>query len=108
MSLAGLLQARSLSSQQGAGTTASMTQQAAAAAAKLQTQSGGPHKVLNRQMDSVRSYFGVRDVSLGRVGPGGHLRPLINGKFVFQIGMLDQVSETLVSRRPPPCPPNSQ
>lgn len=45
-----------------------------------------------QQFDSVRSYFGVRSVGLGPVGPGGHLRPLINGKFIFHIGMLDQVS----------------
>ena len=42
--------------------------------------------------DRVRGYFGMREVSLGLVGPGGHPRPLINGEFVFQIGMLDQVS----------------
>ena len=40
----------------------------------------------------MRGYFGMREVGLGPVGPGGHPRPLINGEFVFQIGMLDQVS----------------
>ena len=39
----------------------------------------------------MRGYFGMREVSLGPVGPGNHPRPLLNGEFVFQIGMLDQV-----------------
>lgn len=38
--------------------------------------------------DRVRSYFGMRSVGLATVG--GSLRPVLNGKFVFQIGTLDQ------------------
>ncbi len=38
--------------------------------------------------DEVMSYFGMRDVSLGKVG--GVVRPLLNGKFVMQLGLLDQ------------------
>lgn len=39
-------------------------------------------------LDEVRSYFGMRSVCLGRVD--GELRPLLNGRFVFQMGPLDQ------------------
>lgn len=39
-------------------------------------------------VDEVDSYFGMRSVSLGKVD--GVNRPLLNGKFVFQIGLLDQ------------------
>lgn len=39
-------------------------------------------------VDQVASYFGMRSVGLGKVG--GVVRPLVNGKFVFQIGLLDQ------------------
>lgn len=39
-------------------------------------------------VDEVVSYFGMRSVSLGKVD--GVNRPLLNGKFVFQIGLLDQ------------------
>lgn len=39
-------------------------------------------------LDDVKSYFGMRSVSLGMVA--GKLRPLLNGKFVFQMGPLDQ------------------
>jgi len=39
-------------------------------------------------LDDVKSYFGMRSVSLGVVD--GKLRPLLNGKFVFQMGPLDQ------------------
>ncbi|WP_075556874.1 glycoside hydrolase family 2 protein [Parabacteroides timonensis] len=39
-------------------------------------------------VDEVASYFGMRSVSLGKVD--GVNRPLLNGKFVFQIGLLDQ------------------
>ena len=39
-------------------------------------------------IDEVQSYFGMRSVSLGMVA--GKLRPLLNGKFVFQMGPLDQ------------------
>ena len=41
-----------------------------------------------KQTDEVRSYFGMRDIKLGQVN--GTLRPLINGKFVMQLGLLDQ------------------
>ena len=39
-------------------------------------------------VDEVRSYFGMRDIKLGRVD--GVTRPLINGKFIMQLGLLDQ------------------
>ena len=51
------------------------------------------HGHCRREQDRVRGYFGMREVSLGPVGPGGHPRPLLNGEFVFQIGMLDQVRQ---------------
>ena len=38
--------------------------------------------------DEVKSYFGMRDIKLGKVG--GVTRPLINGKFIMQLGLLDQ------------------
>ena len=38
--------------------------------------------------DAVDSYFGLRSVGLGTVD--GQLRPLLNGRFVFQLGPLDQ------------------
>jgi hypothetical protein len=38
--------------------------------------------------DVVTGYFGMR--SLGKAMAGGVLRPLLNGKFVFQLGTLDQ------------------
>ena len=38
--------------------------------------------------DEVMSYFGMRDVALGKVG--GVVRPLLNGRFVMQLGLLDQ------------------
>jgi hypothetical protein len=38
--------------------------------------------------DQIISYFGMRDVRLGKVN--GVVRPLLNGKFVMQIGLLDQ------------------
>ena len=38
--------------------------------------------------DTVTSYFGMRSISIGTVG--GVARPLLNGKFVFQMGTLDQ------------------
>jgi hypothetical protein len=40
------------------------------------------------KVDEVSSYFGMREVKLGKVD--GITRPLINGKFIFQIGPLDQ------------------
>lgn len=38
--------------------------------------------------DEVTSYFGMRDIKLGKVN--GVVRPLLNGKFVMQLGLLDQ------------------
>ncbi len=38
--------------------------------------------------DEVKSYFGMRDIKLGKVN--GVNRPLINGKFMMQLGLLDQ------------------
>lgn len=38
--------------------------------------------------DEVKSYFGMRDIKLGRVN--GVARPLVNGKFIMQLGLLDQ------------------
>ena len=38
--------------------------------------------------DEVVSYFGMRDIKLGKVN--GVIRPLLNGKFVMQLGLLDQ------------------
>lgn len=43
---------------------------------------------LGNQLDKVTSYFGMRDISIGKVQ--GINRPLLNGKFVMQIGLLDQ------------------
>lgn len=42
----------------------------------------------DKVVDEVNSYFGMRSVGIGLVA--GQLRPLINGKFVFQLGPLDQ------------------
>ena len=42
--------------------------------------------------DAVRAYFGMRKISLGVVGDETNLRPLLNNKFIFHMGMLDQVS----------------
>ena len=39
-------------------------------------------------VDEVNSYFGMRSIALGKVD--GVLRPMLNGEFVFQIGLLDQ------------------
>lgn len=38
--------------------------------------------------DNVSSYFGMREIKLGKVD--GKVRPLLNGKFVLQLGLLDQ------------------
>ncbi|WP_295119525.1 glycoside hydrolase family 2 protein [uncultured Chitinophaga sp.] len=38
--------------------------------------------------DEVTSYFGMRDVKLGKVD--GVVRPLLNDQFVMQVGLLDQ------------------
>jgi hypothetical protein len=42
-----------------------------------------------KPLDAVDSYFGMRKVSLGK-DEKGILRPLLNGKFVLQVGPLDQ------------------
>lgn len=39
-------------------------------------------------LDEVMSYFGMRDVAMGKIG--GVMRPLLNGQFVMQVGLLDQ------------------
>lgn len=41
-----------------------------------------------RQLDQVQSYFGMRSCTMGKVD--GITRPLLNGRFVFQLGPLDQ------------------
>lgn len=38
--------------------------------------------------DEVKSYFGMRDIRLGKIN--GVNRPLVNGKFIMQLGLLDQ------------------
>lgn len=38
--------------------------------------------------DVVKSYFGMRDIKLGKLN--GVIRPLVNGKFIMQLGLLDQ------------------
>ena len=40
-------------------------------------------------VDSVQSYFGMRSISLGKT-PDGKNRMLLNGRFVTQVGPLDQ------------------
>jgi len=40
-------------------------------------------------IDRVESYFGMRDVSLGK-GPNGKTRLMLNGEVCFMTGMLDQ------------------
>ena len=47
--------------------------------------------VTTNNNDVVRAYFGMRKISLGRAGPGDHLRPLLNNRFEFHMGLLDQV-----------------
>jgi beta-galactosidase/beta-glucuronidase len=42
-----------------------------------------------RTVDRVKSYFAMRKVSLGK-DEQGITRPMLNGKFVFQVGPLDQ------------------
>lgn len=39
-------------------------------------------------LDKVTSYFGMRKISIANID--GVMRPLLNGKFVFQMGPLDQ------------------
>jgi len=41
-----------------------------------------------RATDEVKSYFGMRDIRLGKLN--GVTRPMLNGKFVMQLGLLDQ------------------
>jgi hypothetical protein len=43
----------------------------------------------NRVVDTVDSYFGMREISLGKDSQG-LVRMMLNGKFVFQHGPLDQ------------------
>ncbi|MDJ1505852.1 glycoside hydrolase family 2 protein [Xanthocytophaga agilis] len=46
-------------------------------------------KTANGQVsDQVTSYMGMRDVKLGKVN--GVVRPLLNGQFLMQLGLLDQ------------------
>ncbi|MBE7175177.1 MAG: glycoside hydrolase family 2 [Mucilaginibacter polytrichastri] len=45
-------------------------------------------KTNSKTTDEVMSYFGMRDVRLGKVN--GVNRPLLNGRFVMQVGLLDQ------------------
>jgi hypothetical protein len=40
-------------------------------------------------VDEAGSYFGMRSIGLGK-GPDGKVRMLLNGKFVMQVGTLDQ------------------
>ena len=39
-------------------------------------------------VDSVTSYFGMRSIGVAKIGTA--LRPVLNGRFVFQMGTLDQ------------------
>jgi len=41
-----------------------------------------------KTLDEIKSYFGMRDIKLGKVN--GVNRPLVNGKFIMQLGLLDQ------------------
>lgn len=43
----------------------------------------------NQLADETGSYFGMRSISTGK-GPDGKVRMLLNGKFVMQVGTLDQ------------------
>lgn len=42
--------------------------------------------------DRVQSYFGMRKISLGHVPGETNPRILLNNLFVFQMGILDQVT----------------
>ena len=42
--------------------------------------------------DSVQSYFGRRKISLGKVPGESNPRIMLNNMFLFQMGVLDQVS----------------
>ncbi len=58
---------------------------------------GSPHlydlrvslKSNGKVVDAVTSYFGMRKIAIGK-DEKGVTRPLLNGKFVFQVGPLDQ------------------
>jgi len=41
-----------------------------------------------KTVDEIGSYFGMREIRLGNVA--GEVRPLLNGKFIMQVGLLDQ------------------
>src|SRR5699024_11886852 len=43
----------------------------------------------DQEVDDVTSYFGIRDVRLGK-GPDGFTRLLLNGEPLFHYGLLDQ------------------
>ncbi len=43
----------------------------------------------DRVLDTVTGYAGLRKIAIGK-GPAGKTRMLLNGKFVFQVGPLDQ------------------
>lgn len=45
--------------------------------------------------DQVQSYFGMRKISLGQVPGELNPRILLNNLFVFQMGVLDQVGNSL-------------
>ncbi len=42
--------------------------------------------------DRVQSYFGMRKISLGKVPGESNPRIMLNNMFMFQMGVLDQVS----------------
>ena len=42
--------------------------------------------------DRVQSYFGMRKISLGKVPGESNPRMMLNNTFLFQMGVLDQVS----------------
>jgi len=46
-------------------------------------------KTSGKVVDEVRSYFGMRKIALGK-DDKGITRPMLNNKFVFQVGPLDQ------------------
>jgi beta-galactosidase/beta-glucuronidase len=46
------------------------------------------HDAFGKITDQVISYFGMREMRLGKVD--GVIRPLLNGKFLMQLGLLDQ------------------
>lgn len=44
--------------------------------------------------DKVQSYFGMRKISLGTVPGESNPRIMLNNMFLFQMGVLDQVSRS--------------